>query len=228
MIIIPSALIDTIKQTSGGTTIQASYGGLQLHKKAYQRKKKSVGQQRVRAVFTSVQSSWRNLTPEQIDTWNAAADPGISGFQLYSSTNNILVGFSGTGLTEYTMPVTPPTPVFDLTSQTYIHDPDEPVINILWSGSGGATVADGWWPRILFSGWISPSVTRFPPPKLLWPQDSANTWDEDEINFQAYQGEFPDAYLPQEGQKCLVDLSYINLNTGQIVPITTTQLTATF
>src|SRR5258707_8042669 len=115
MIIIPSGLLDTIVQSSGSTTVQNGYGGLQLHKKAYQKKKKSFAQQAQRGNFGTTQQAWRALTTEQQEAWYAAAVPPQQGFQLYSETNNRLVA---TGVDIIPAPVTPVTPVIINTAFT--------------------------------------------------------------------------------------------------------------
>ncbi len=154
MKITPSGLIDKLVQSSGGTTIQNSYGGLQLHKKAYQRKKKTVNQQTVRAAFTNVQSSWGALTSEEQATWVAAADPGVSGFQLYSKTNNILVNASTTIINEYATPVTPPTNDLEFFSEAFNSATHPYTYALTLESPGNNLPTSGWLPYVKWTGWI--------------------------------------------------------------------------
>lgn len=216
MKIIPSALIDTLTQTSGGTTIQNSYGGLQLHKKAYQKKKKTVLQQNARSAFTNVQSSWGSLSSGEQDSWNAAADPGTSGFQLYSSTNNRLVNQGIPIINEYVAPVTPPTSDLELSGASYNYGPGARRYTAEFTSPDSLLPNSGWITYIQWTGWILPSEYRFPPAKLIVAQSGITTFTEDELIFTVGEttGTNMTKFMP--GAKAIFTINLLNITTGQI------------
>lgn len=216
MKIVPSGLIDSITQTSGGTTIQNSYGGLQLHKKAYQRKRKTVPQQTTRAVFANVQSSWGTLTPENQGTWNAAADPGTSGFQLYSATNNRLVGQGIPIISEYTSPVTPPVNDLEFEGSLYnFFPPDMFYIGGLES-PGGEIPTSGWLPYVKWTGWTRTSQARYGPANFIVPQEAFFAFTAIDYAFQINASMNKSFRNFSEGCKAQFIIGIINTTTGQI------------
>lgn len=226
MKITPSGLIGSISQTSGGTTIQNSYGGLQLHRKAYQRKVKSVLQQAVRSAFTNVQSTWGTLTTDQQDTWNTATDPGTSGFQLYSSTNNILVNAGITPIPEYTTPVSnPPLPFIPQTEQVFDGSGTTPTLDININYHYFDVPQGDWLPYYLWTGWIPSSRFRYPPiKKKMGPLAISPFINNVDIIFTADPG--VGGYPPAEGYKMQWKEAYINTVTGQIFTVATHEVIA--
>lgn len=216
MKIVPSALIDSITQTSGGTTIQNSYGGLQLHKKAVQKKRKTVAQQNARQAFTNVQSAWRDLSPEEQATWSSAAPSGTSGFELYSSTNNRLVNQGSNINNEYVAPVTPPTNDLEFYSATanYVEHPF--YYNATYKSPGNNLPTSGWLAYIKWTGWIQGSQYRYPEPKFVVPQEGIIILDEDEIFFEITESMNSSFRNFQEGSKAQFIVGIMNTTTGQI------------
>lgn len=227
MKITPSGLIDTLVQSSGGTTIQNSYGGLQLHRKAYQRKKKSLGQQNVRSAFTHVQSTWGSLTTEQQATWNAAADPGTSGFQLYSSTNNVLVNASQTIIPDYTNPITPVVVTIDGQGTIYEVGANGPQLVAILTSSDSSIPTSGWVAYVKWSGWIAPSQTRFPALSLTMSQENIGYTSNEEIILNWFNGGGNAPGPRDEFWKNMTQLNWLNTTTGQIVEGTPMTIVAT-
>lgn len=215
MIIIASGLLDTIVQSSGGTTVQNGYGGLQLHKKAYQRKVKSFAQQAQRNNFTVAQTGWRNLTTEQQESWYAAAVPPQSGFELYSQTNNVLVAAGEEIIPAYVMPVTPVIINTAFTGSTFAQEDDGNHLTIITTNSGDTIPQGDWIPYILYSGWIGPNVFRFPPTTLKITNDIVGTSGVLlEITIQP--AVVPNLQPPGEFWKARFQFNALNTVTGQI------------
>lgn len=227
MKIVPSGLIDTITQSSGGTTIQNSYGGLQLHKKAYQKKKKSNNQQKCRAAFTNVQSSWSALDSEEQGTWIAAAAPGQSGFELYSSTNNILVNQGIAIIPEYVTPVLPiVNDVIEgggaynfVTHPFYYNQNIESPLELL--------PTSGWIPYIKWSGWILESQYRFPEAKLIVPINVMDPINAERIFFEIQEKDSNTFANMKAGSKAQFIIAILNTTTGQIQELLNYQNTVT-
>jgi len=225
MIIIPSGLLDTIVQSSGGTTVQNGYGGLQLHKKAYQRKVKSFAQQQQRNNFTVAQTGWSDLTPTQQATWYAAAVPPQSGFELYSSTNNTLVASGIDIIPEYVTPVTPPTNDLVFGSANWAYPPDPPSAGLVFTSAGNNIPTSGWTPYVLWTKWIRPSVYRFPEIRFLVPTAAVGI-TSGEYAIQLEEDEGVDMTNFQVGAKAKLILQLINNTTGQIFTYLTYEATA--
>jgi hypothetical protein len=215
MKITPSGLIDTLTQTSGGTTIQNSYGGLQLHKKAYQKKKKTVNQQTVRAAFTNVQSTWGSLSPTDQATWNAATDPGVSGFQLYSATNNALVNAGSTIINEYATPTTDPindltffSEAFNFASHPYTYELTlTSILNLI--------PTSGWNPYVKWTGWILGSQYRYPAARFTVPQAAFEALTTNFISFTIDESMSSSFRNFNENCKAQFIIGLINTTTGQ-------------
>lgn len=216
MKITPSALIDELYKTSGGTTIQNSYGGLQLHRKAYQKKKKSPAQQKGRSTFTNVQSSWRDLTTEEQNTWITAAPSGTSGFELYSATNNLMVNQGINIIPEYVAPITPPTSDLEIESEAYSYTPGEKEYTADLSSPGNLLPTSGWIPYIQWTGWLAPGQYRFPSKKLVIPQSNILSFTDEEIIFRLREGQGTNMSNFTIGSKALFTVNLINTTTGQI------------
>lgn len=216
MKIIPSALIDTITQTSGGTTIQNSYGGLQLHKKAYQKKKKTVLQQNARSAFTNVQSNWGSLSSGEQDSWNAAADPGVSGFQLYSSTNNRLVNQGIAIIPEYVAPTIEPINdlVFDSETFNYVIPPY--YYQVRFTSALMLIPTSGWTSYIKWTGWITASEHRYPEAKLIVPAAAGGIINAGQIFIEITE-EMSNTFRNfRAGSKAQFIVGLVNNTTGQI------------
>jgi len=216
MKIVPSGLIDTITQSAGGITIQNSYGGLQVHLKARQTKKKTVGQQRARAAFTNVQSSWGDLSPEEQETWNTAAGPGQSGFELYSSTNNKAVNQGLNIIPEKIAPVDPPTNDLVFSSESYVLTPGEREYDAIFVSPGANIPTSGWSPYVQWTGWILPSQYRFPEMryKTAYPATEIINSENLRINVEEAFGSNMNNMIM--GSKANFDVGIINNTTGQI------------
>lgn len=216
MKIIPSALIDTITQTSGGTTIQNSYGGLQLHKKAYQIRKKSFNQQNRRSAFTNVQSSWGSLTTEEQETWNTATDAGVSGFELYSSTNNRLVS-SGAGIIpEYVTPTIDPINDATAGAQTFNFSFHPFFYQLEITSTLMLFPTSGWNVYIKWTGWITGNQYRYPQAKLTIPQEAIAPINADSMFFQLDEPMSDTFRNFRNGSKAQFFIGIINTTTGQV------------
>lgn len=226
MIIIPSGLLDTIKQTSGGTTVQQGYGGLQLHKKAYQRKRKSFTQQQQRNNFTEVQTGWRDLTITDQEGWYSAATPPESGFELYSRTNNTLVAAGESIIPAYVSPVTPVVLNVSLTHSTFSSEPDGNHYTFAGNNSGDTIPQGDWITYIRWSGWISPSTFRFPETKLKITNDIVGTSGAT-IEITIEPAEVPNLQPPGEFWKAKIQFNALNTVTGQIAIGNTLEVIAT-
>lgn len=227
MKITPSGLIGSISQTSGGTTIQNSYGGLQLHKKAYQKKKKTVNQQAVRAAFTTVQSTWGSLSSDNQATWNAAADPGVSGFQLYSTTNNILVNAGSTIINEYTTPVTPPTNDLEYFSEAFNFEDHPYTYQLTLKSPGNNLPTSGWIPYVKWTGWILGSQYRYPAANFVVPKTASFGMTDEFLEFT--MDESMNASFRNFNSTCKSQfiIGILNTTTGQIETLLTFEASPT-
>lgn len=222
MIIIPSGLLDTIVQSSGGTTVQNGYGGLQLHKKAYQRKVKSSAQQAQRNNFTVAQTGWADLTPTQQATWYAAATPPQSGFELYSSTNNKLVASGLTIIPEYVMPITAFNPTLTNSLINYEVLDGMNRVQANWSCSFDEAEIDtnGWTFFFKWTGWINGSAYRYPDPRLAINIGSISIGSSSGIvdDITVVWTSVPDASPGPINllQKTKITMGWINAVTGQV------------
>lgn len=227
MIIIPSGLLDTIVQSSGGTTVQNGYGGLQLHKKAYQRKTRSAGQQKQRGNFTAVQTGWRNLSSTDQEGWYSAATPPQSGFELYSQTNNTLVAAGQEIIPAYVMPVTPIIINAEFQNSSFSVESDGNHLTIVAHNTGDALPATDWITNIHYSGWIAPSVYRFPQAKLKIPNDIIGLAGGNLIEITIEPAVTPTIQPPAEFWKANFQFSMLNTVTGQIAMGNLLQIVAT-
>jgi hypothetical protein len=216
MIVVPSGFLDTIVQSSGGTTLQRGYGGLQLHKKAYQRKVKTAAQQAQRNNFKAVQSGWSALTVTQQEGWYAAAVPPESGFQLYSRTNNSTVAAGGDIIPAYTTPVTPVIINADFQDSSFSAESDGNHLTIITHNTGDALPVTDWVTNIYYSGWIGPSVYRFPPARLKIPNSIVGLAGGDLIEITIEPEFNPNLQPPAEFWKANFQFSMLNTVTGQI------------
>ena len=211
-----SALVDSLSQSSGGITIQESYGGTQLHLKAYQKKKRTPKQQRTRMNFTAAQSGWRSLSPEEINSWNSAAGPGQSGFELYSSINNRLAAADLPIIPEYQSPVSPPTNDLVIESTQSNTTPGEKEYTVNLESPGSNFPVSGWTIYILWTGWITASQTRFPEMKLRVPQGNIGTPTDEGFAFSLAETTGTNMANFSTGSKANFDIGLINNTTGQV------------
>lgn len=211
----------------GGQIIQDSYGGYQLRNIVQPLQQPKYRQSTNRIQFKTLTAQWRLLTNMQRGTWNAAADPGQSGFELFVKTNMPLRVSGLPILSSYVAPVS------TIVTDAYLFDVayedgilGKTVTVTIASDDGSLPLTD-WVPYFLWSGWIRNSQNRYPPMKSRIPIASFIILDE--FNwFMIFGGGISFANAPvEEFDKCKFTWGWLNQNTGQIVSGITDSLIAT-
>lgn len=200
---------------AGSQIVQQSYGGFQLRNLVQPLKNPRYSQSLQRKRFQSGTKLWRGLSSLERDTWNTAAAPGQSGFELFCKTNLPLLTIGQSTLNSYVAPVGPPNvSQFDNVVLAY----DGPPVSVggIWErNSGNQSIPTApWFPSFLWTGWIPGSQYKYPRISKYLPvynsPEPANSvfffWNE-------LQPENP---TPQDtGYKCKFTERWINSSTGE-------------
>lgn len=97
-----SALLDSLTGKLSGSVFQNSVGGLQLRSRVSPRDPKTTDQQIVRGNWGFLASSWNELSPSDIDSWNDNAPVGSNGKSFFQESNAKIASAGHASITTYT------------------------------------------------------------------------------------------------------------------------------
>lgn len=112
--VIPSALVDELRGSLGGSTFRTNKAGIHVYPKQRPRRPNSPAQSKINSNFSSIVGSWSKLTETQKSLWNKFASlsgRNISGYNSFVSLNaNILNSNYSSASFVDTPPIVPATP----------------------------------------------------------------------------------------------------------------------
>ncbi|HEV7736785.1 MAG TPA: hypothetical protein VGO47_05350 [Chlamydiales bacterium] len=206
----------------GGQIIQASYGGYQLRNIVQPVNPQVFLTQFSRAYLRRLSSEWRNLSGGQQSTWIGAAGPGQSGFEKFMTVNLPLFRAQSLFLESYVAPVTP---IVVSAPFDQVYSPAPGSYAFLYNPADPDPLTANWIPYARWTGWIRQSLYSFPPlNRSLVTSDVDWTGGFFQIFFEPGVTLNP---LPQfDYDKCKVELSVMNVLTGQIQTLQTDEISA--
>lgn len=208
------ALVTDGKGKLGGHAAQGGAAGAILRTIA-QPKKTPTQAQSIRRQFVQVLSqSWRNLTESQRKTWNDNARPKQSGFDLYMSTNLLLLSNNLPLLPEYINPG--PTNYITTPIQYSITGDWGPPIDIIYINFGNlfnSFIPSDWIPVIKWTGWKAPSINNLGTTSLNIKRSAISSFNNT-IFIEFGNADSAEVLPPSEGYKAKFNLSFINNATG--------------
>lgn len=222
MRIIFGAIVTEGHGKVGGQIIQSSYGGYQLRNIVQPVNPQVYLTQFSRAYLRRVSSEWRDITDMQRATWISAATPPMSGFELFMTTNIPLFRNQSIFLTNYASPVTP---IVVSAPFDQVYSPTPGSYAFLYNPADPDPLTADWIPYARWTGWIRQSQYSFPPlKKALRTSEVDWTGGFFQIFFEPGVTLNP---LPQfDYDKCKVELSVMNVTTGQIQTLQTDEISA--
>lgn len=199
----------------GGHAAQHGRAGSILRTIKQPRKSPTSAQSLKRQEIQVISQSWRELTESQRKGWNNNAPIGTSGFDFYMQTNLILLALNLPILSSYITPVDPnyvTTPINQAMNITF--DPEFIVGSIYFINNFNSWIFENWSPHILYTGWIPPSVYRYPKMNKLV-NINAISFQQSGVQIQIDNTQ-PIGPIPTaEGYKAKFNVGFINSATGQ-------------
>lgn len=199
----------------GGHAAQHGRAGAILRTIKQPSKSPTLGQSLRRQDTQVVAQSWRTLTESQRKSWNDNAPIGLSGFDFYMQINLRLLSISLPLLSSFIPPTTPQYVTTPLNQAMNVDFVDPYIIGTIYLFNNfNSFITTNWSLHILWTGWIPPSVYRYPKmTKVVQPLATQLLESGITMNFD---NTYPFGPIPTAPEyKAKFDIGFINNNTGQ-------------